>query len=258
MLRELKFSIANHTFWYTYEIPFELPLDSPINNFRIGDYTNYDTKNSIRFNAALLEYRKWKADFETPAWSYYDSEKIFLMHPNKTIVGEVKLINGFRDVITTVNSYEFLPQPAPICVTGLLLQNALANTEAVHGLIMHGAVINLNGVGLVLTGNSGVGKSTLSRLLRENTSCKQISDDRFILIMKENEFYGWGNPFDTKIERNLNIGAKIEIVFFLKHGKNNNAKKIEKSEILERLIKISLLPYWNKIAVKSSILLLKR
>ena len=67
MLRELKFSIANHTFWYTYEIPFELPLDSPINNFRIGDYTNYDTKNSIRFNAALLEYRKWKADFEVPS-----------------------------------------------------------------------------------------------------------------------------------------------------------------------------------------------
>lgn len=47
MLRELKFSIANHTFWYTYEIPFELPLDSPINNFRIGDYTIMIQKTAL-------------------------------------------------------------------------------------------------------------------------------------------------------------------------------------------------------------------
>lgn len=252
IIDELKFSIANVNFLYQYYPNMSISEDSAIFNFISNIKDMADVKNSIYIlpsNHLKIDVEK-NGDLisETPVWKNYlfDGKAYYLFSPNGE--SDVALLevqdSSFSNMKTYVYKMDFSKQPLPICVTGLILQQKLFYNNT--GFLMHGATINLNNKGIILTGNSGVGKSTLSKLFTTHADCEQITDDRFILSKHENGYLSYGNPLDFKIERNKNKSIPIKKIFFLSHGDKNSIKQLSYRDALNKLITISLLPYWDR------------
>lgn len=241
--KKIIFEIADVKFCYNYSVNIIVNESLTINSFMIDEDTSYDIYNSIFImeDINFTEWEKEKMIFQTPAWTKYANHYIF--HPNGKKIAVVSEKKNCTEVITYIEKLDTSVHPLPICVTGFLLQQFLINNR--KGFIMHGAVLKLNNDGCVFTGNSGVGKSTISSLIKSNLFVEQISDDRFIIKENEGKLYAYGNPFDSKIERNLNKGIEITTFFFLHHGIENKFIEIEKQEIIKKLLTVSLLPYGN-------------
>lgn len=239
----ITFQVAEINFNYIYEYPIIISENMTINHFIIDNFSNFDIINEIYIesNLDLKDYSKKTASFETPAWSLY--EKTVIFHPNGKLLAKMEFINDYRYVKTYLNDLDTTVHPLPICITGFLLQRYLTSNK--NGFIMHGATIGLGTKGLIFTGNSGVGKSTISSIFRQADNIEQISDDRFILKEIDGTLYSFGNPFDTKIERNINKGIRISNIFFLHHANNNKVSPINSIELMSKLLTVSLLPYGN-------------
>lgn len=135
---------------------------------------------------------------------------------------------------------------------GLLATNNL-------GFVMHGAMWKdpVSNEGFVFTGNSGVGKSTISKIMSRSTDYyNQLSDDRLVVRKKGNIFWGFGNPFDFKIQKVSNDSAAIKYIFFLNHSDSNKIIELPEKEKLKRLLTVAMLPYWDKRLLSFSALLL--
>lgn len=244
----LDFEISGISFHYIYSNYITISEKSTIHNFLLKQrLSHYDVINRIFVREDLsLECNQNEVPiFKTPAWSLFSNYVVF--HPNGELIAKMNLIDGFDEVETIIKDLNFTMHPLPICITGLLLQKKLMQKRS--GLIMHGATIKMENTVFVLTGNSGVGKSTLSTLIANNTSCERISDDRFILRYIDGTFYSYGNPFDIKVERNLNKGVPVDRLFFLHHDTYNHHKKIKSNSLINRLFTISILPYWDRTAL---------
>ena len=241
---DLKFEIAEIKFRYIYSSEIDISDNATIHNFLIPDQKEYDIVNHIEICHNLLEECVIEENpiFKAPAWSLYDTFVIF--HPNDEIIAKVLFDGDFKNIKTYIKDLNFSLQPLPICITGLLLQRILVERKL--GFIMHGAVIQVKDEAFVITGNSGVGKSTLSSILSNTIECKQISDDRYILIRKGNQYFTYGNPFDTKAKRNQNIGVQVHSIFFLHHSHNNYFERVRNEVKMKKMLTVSMLPYWKK------------
>lgn len=249
----LTFSIADIVFHYIYSIPISLSSSATIHNF-ICHNSDIDIENHIVVTDEFYENNNiGNIIFRTPAWTLY--EDVVYFHPNNIPIARMHYDYGFSKVTTYIKDLNFHIHPLPICITGFLLQMHLVQRR--EGLIMHGAVIQTSYTTVVLTGNSGVGKSTLSGLFAENDSVTRISDDRFILRRVGNELKAYGNPFDTKLERNHNTSVSIKEILFLHHGVENQHYRINQSSIKEKLLQVSMLPYWNRESLSWSLAFLK-
>lgn len=253
---KINFSVANIKLCYKYDQPFEIDANSAVFNF-ICDDEKYDIFNEIYITTdkTLLNEIKTNGEIytKTSAWTClkYKDDKYYIFSTDGT--KDIALLKVEDDSFSMLKTYlyrnDFYGQPLPICVTGLIIQHKLLN----QGFFMHGATISVNNEGIILTGNSGVGKSTLSKIFIKNCTCKQLTDDRFILINDSGEYFSYGNPLDYKIERNMNEKVKIRSIFFLKHGKENYIKPLYGQEFIVKLMTISLLPYWDKECLIKSI-----
>ncbi len=251
LVKTLNFSIANVLFCYKYYPEIELDEKSPVLSF-LSNNKEYDVKNNIYIlpdKSLLYEViESGNMIYESPVWKKYlcNNKQYYVFSPNNE--ENVALLEVEDGTFYSLNTYlyrvDFKRQPLPICVTGLILQQKLFYKK--QGFLMHGATISLENSGIILTGNSGVGKSTLSKLFRENCVCEQISDDRFVLTKRNEYYYSFGNPLDFKIERNLNKCVKVKKMFFLKHGQVNYVRRLSFKESICKLITISLLPYWDE------------
>ncbi|WP_304089045.1 hypothetical protein [Methanobrevibacter ruminantium] len=253
---DLSFEIAEITFRYIYASEIEISDDATIHNFLISKQEKYDVINHVEICKNLVEecIVDEEPAFKAPAWTLYDSFVIF--HPNGEVIAKMEFSGEFTNLKTLIKDLSFSKQPLPICITGFLLQRILIKKK--RGFIMHGAVIRVNNEAFVLTGNSGVGKSTLSSIISNTIECERISDDRYIIVKKGNKYFAYGNPFDTKAERNLNKGVEIKSIFFLHHSLENGFEKVKEEMIMKKMFTVSMLPYWKKELLYWSISVLKQ
>ena len=257
---KIDFSIAGYIFQYRFGCPVEIESDWPICNFFIHS-DKVDSTNIIRFNSdydyswALID----KPILTTPSYSVYLHEDMptIVFTPGTALpVAVLTMQDQFRHISTEIIDDSYTKQPIPLCVGGFVTQGVLATNNS--GFIMHGAAWKdpESNSGFIFTGNSGVGKSTISSILRQNTNYRQISDDRVIVRKNKNDYYAYGNPFDFKIERVANDYSKINQLFFLHHSKDNRIIKLSKNEIVKRLFTIIILPYWERSLLYDSAKLL--
>lgn len=261
MNRELCFQISSIKFKYLFNYEYEVDVNSPIRKFLLNDdICKYDIVNYIyKINSnAFSKFLNETPLLITPAWSKYVINNIcyYVFHPNDAgNIAYIKCLGcDFTELETYITDINYSVQPLPLCITGFLLQKKLNYLK--KGLIMHGATLNIGGFGIVFTGNSGVGKSTLSKLCIDtllNIPVKRVTDDRFILNTIDGKLYSYGNPLDLKIDNVNNDNVEIKKIFFLHHGEKNKILKISNSEAYLRLFKISLLPYGDNDGLNKSI-----
>ena len=117
-------------------------------------------------------------------------------------------------------------------------------------LIQHGCGIDHNGTAYVFLGNSGAGKTTLSRILNRN-GLTVLSDDRIILHKGKTRFTAYGSPWPGDGKFALPQGRPLQKVFFLCHGTTNRLVRLTPHKAAAELLKFSFIPFWNKQATRT-------
>jgi hypothetical protein len=113
------------------------------------------------------------------------------------------------------------------------------------GIILHSCGISRNGMGLLFVGESGAGKSTLARMWSQETGVTILSDDRIVVRKRGEEFWAYGTPWHGEAAFASPAGAKLERVFFLKHGEENSVAAVTGMDAVTRLVTSSFPPFWD-------------
>jgi signal peptidase I len=110
------------------------------------------------------------------------------------------------------------------------------------GLILHGALAEYNGMGIVLAGPGGAGKSTASRRLPQ--PWKSLCDDACLVVRDENGYY-WAHPLPTwSLFYNNGPGGHWDVqqavllkaIFFLKQSPQDRVEEVNKSQEVSMLM----------------------
>lgn len=112
------------------------------------------------------------------------------------------------------------------------------------GIILHCSAAVVDGTGIICTGRSGRGKSTISRLLK-NEGCRVLTDERAVIRVEESGFRVYGTPWPSSGMCVLNSAAPLKRLYFLEHGAVNELRVIAPGESLKRLLDVVMVPWMH-------------
>lgn len=100
-------------------------------------------------------------------------------------------------------------------------------------LHVHASTLICQGKAFLFTAPSGTGKSTHTRLWEQvfGSEVKMINDDKpFVHVEKSGESTAYGSPWNGKHDIGNNASAPVGGICFLKQGKKNVIRKLEREE----------------------------
>ena len=105
------------------------------------------------------------------------------------------------------------------------------------GFFLHSSVVAVDEKAYIFSADSGVGKSTHTRLWKEyfKERAEIINDDKPAIICGENSIRAYGTPFCGKNDINENKSVEVKVLCFLERGDTNEIKKIKTDEAIRRL-----------------------
>ena len=126
--------------------------------------------------------------------------------------------------------------------------------------LFHGSVIEYKGAAYIITANSGVGKTTHTRLwLREFPhDTDVINGDKPIVRIIDGIPYAFGTPWQGKENYGKNASARLFGIAFLERGAENKAKSISSSEAVTRFMKQIYIPKHSASATVKTMTLADR
>ena len=113
-----------------------------------------------------------------------------------------------------------------------------------NAFLMHAAVINIDGQGVVFTAESGTGKTTRVMLWKKafGKRMKVVNGDKPILRFVNDGLFACGTPWRGKEHLGENTSVPMKAVCFLQRGEEVSLKRMEAKEIMLRLFKQVLVP----------------
>jgi hypothetical protein len=114
------------------------------------------------------------------------------------------------------------------------------------GIILHSACISLGGKGYLFSGVSGAGKSTISEIWQKDGEAQVLTDERVLIREYQSDLWAFGTPWHGTSVIHKNMGAPIDKIFFIKHGKENRAVPISKRDATNRLMVRCFPTFWNR------------
>ena len=111
------------------------------------------------------------------------------------------------------------------------------------GLMLHCALIEYEGRGIVFTAPSQTGKSTQASLWEKHRGARTLNGDRAVLRATEDGIYGspWAGSSDLYIDRRVPLRA----VIMLEQAKENRIRTLSHAEGLGLFVQQSSLPLWE-------------
>jgi hypothetical protein len=105
-------------------------------------------------------------------------------------------------------------------LSALKVLKLLLSLVCVHhqSILLHSSMVHKDNMGLVFTGHSGAGKTTILKLLR--FSWNIMNDEYNILSIRDNNIIGYSTPFG-KIKGQFNSQPFISALFFIKQSTTN-------------------------------------
>ena len=127
-----------------------------------------------------------------------------------------------------------------------------ANLLRFGGLMLHASAVEVDGRVYLFSGPSGMGKSTHARLWLDylGNKARIINDDKPALRMIDNVWYAYGTPWCGKDGINLNIGAPLAGICFLKRGQVNTIRRLAIREAAASVISQTLRKFWKSEAIE--------
>lgn len=114
------------------------------------------------------------------------------------------------------------------------------------GIILHSACVSTGGRGLLFSGVSGAGKSTIAELWRQDPDSVVLTDERAIIRDHDGDLWAYGTPWHGTSTIHKNMGAPVHRVFFIKHGKRNRVSTISMKDAANRLMVRCFPTFWNR------------
>ncbi len=171
----------------------------------------------------------FRADAKTSAWEMRNERdgKRFVFYDADVTMAKLFVTNNFTKAklqILEDAMHDIMPPlyvMHPI-ISGFMLSRFL-------GVFFHGALIEMNGNGIILTGKSGAGKSTLSEMVKK-CGHRKLGDDRLVLKVdhETKTLWGYSTPFDLKLNSWENSKMPIRAILSLAHStnKSNNIERL--------------------------------
>jgi len=126
------------------------------------------------------------------------------------------------------------------------ISQVVANTsEQVGGLLVHGALAEWNGVGVILAGPGGVGKTTASKRLPR--PWHSLSDDTTLIVKSPDGAY-WAHPWptwsqyrqgDTSGSWDVQAAVKLKAIFMLTQARKNGVALLPTRQAISELVDVS-------------------
>lgn len=117
------------------------------------------------------------------------------------------------------------------------------------GLVLHGSAQVLDGAGIICTGPSGRGKSTISRLF-DRSGADVLTDERPIVRSSggapEGGFRVYGSPWPSSGGYALPGSAPLRKIYFLEHGPETVLEPLTKRDAVLRLLDVAMVPWIAK------------
>jgi len=113
-----------------------------------------------------------------------------------------------------------------------------------NAFLMHAAVINIDGQGVVFTAESGTGKTTRVMLWKKafGKRMKVVNGDKPILRFVNDGLFACGTPWRGKEHLGENTRVPMKAVCFLQRGEEVSLRRMDAREIMLRLFKQVLVP----------------
>ena len=125
----------------------------------------------------------------------------------------------------------------------LLMLNQLGMGKGVE--IHSSGIIDSSGKGFLFVGQSGAGKTTMTRLWQKREGVKVLSDDRIILRKVDNAIWMYGTPWHGEAEISCATQAPLSHIFFLRHGQKNELASQKRAEAAVRLFACGFPPFYS-------------
>lgn len=113
-----------------------------------------------------------------------------------------------------------------------------------QGVVLHCAAAVVDNAGIICTGRSGQGKSTISGLL-ESRGVAVLTDERAVIRVKKDGLRVYGTPWPSSEMCVLNSSAPLKKLYFIEHGSTNKITRLEPGETLKRLLDVVMVPWMN-------------
>ena len=110
--------------------------------------------------------------------------------------------------------------------------------------LFHCSALAIEEEGVLLTGESGAGKSTHAGLWREMFGDRlvTVNDDKPLISFSNNTFRVYGTPYGGKDNLQTNTSAEIKAVVEIQKGKENIIKRADRKKALRILLKQVCIP----------------
>ncbi len=111
-------------------------------------------------------------------------------------------------------------------------------------IIIHSAVVEVDGASYAFLAKSGVGKSTHVRMWLDlfSDNAKVINGDKPMFAFENGRFTVYGSPWKGKEGWGCNTSSPVKAMCFLERGETNEIRRAAVSEILPRLFNQVLMP----------------
>lgn len=111
-------------------------------------------------------------------------------------------------------------------------------------LLFHGSVVAVDGQAYLFTAKSGTGKSTHTRLWRENFGDRavMVNDDKPFLRITDDGVIACGTPWNGKHHLGENISLPLKAICILERGEENRIQRIEGKDTVFMLLQQSNRP----------------
>ncbi len=182
------------------------------------------------------------------AWSFRGDSYIFSLHeiaadnkPYRIAIGDRQLLDI---TIFSTHRDRRIVSPLEYPMDELVIAGHL-NINRI-GILLHSALVSLNGRGLLFAGTSGSGKSTLSELWLNAADAEVLTDERVILREKEKALWAYGTPWHGTAGIHKNVGTSAAAVLFIRHGAVNEVKRLSVMDAANRLMVRCFPTFWHK------------
>ena len=234
---------------------YEIFLDKALEAFTAGPFEIPDIRFQVDTKSPFPSFDSFRKIFTSNPeglWTIFeDKDKTCYLIALQDVVREAepyKLIRADRTfsdfIIYTRPNEQGLLFPleyplADLAVSGHININRI-------GIILHSACISLSKKGYLFAGVSGAGKSTISEIWQKGGEAEVLTDERVIIREFQSALWAFGTPWHGTSEIHKNMGAPIEKIFFIRHGKENKATPISETDAANRLMVRCFPTFWNR------------